>query len=58
MQTLIQFAFIFAFMLFSMLSGMMLDASPIVGLAAFAIGAMCALVAIVLVLQENAAHRA
>jgi len=58
MQTLIQFAFIFAFMLFSMLSGMMISTTPVVAIAALIIAALCALVAVVLVLEESAEQRA
>lgn len=56
MQTLIQIAFMFAFMLFSMLSGFMLDASPVAALASFAVAAICAAIAVVSALQENAAR--
>lgn len=56
MKTLIQFAFMFAFILFAMLAGFVLHASPIAALTALAIAAMCALAAIVSVLQENAAR--
>lgn len=58
MQTLIQIAFLFAFALFSMISGMMLSTAPVVAVAALIIAAMCALVAIVSVLQEIADNRA
>ena len=58
MQTLIQVAFLFAFALFSMISGMMLATAPVVAVAALIIAAMCALVAIVSVLQEIADDRA
>lgn len=56
MQTLIQIAFLFAFALFSMISGMMLSTAPVVALAAFAVAAICAAIAVVSALQENAAR--
>lgn len=58
MQTLIQIAFLFAFALFSMISGMMLATAPVAAVAALIIAAMCALVAIASVLQESAEQRA
>lgn len=58
MQTLIQIAFLFAFALFAMISGMMLATAPVVAVAALIIAAMCALVAIVSVLQEIADNSA
>ena len=58
MQTLIQIAFLFAFGLFAMFSGMMLSTAPVVAVAALIIAALCALVAIVSVLQEIADNRA
>lgn len=58
MQTLIQIAFLFAFALFAMISGMMLATAPVVAVAALIIAALCALVAIVSVLQESAEQRA
>jgi hypothetical protein len=56
MQTLIQFAFMLAFILFAMLAVLVLHTSPIAALTALVIAAMCALAAIVSVLQENAAR--
>lgn len=58
MQTLTQIAFLFAFALFAMISGMMLSTAPVVAVAALIIAALCALVAIVSVLQESAEQRA
>lgn len=58
MTTLIQTAFLFAFALFAMISGMMLATAPVVAVAALIIAALCALVAIVSVLQESAEQRA
>lgn len=58
MTTLIQIAFLFAFALFAMISGMMLATAPVVAVAALIIAALCALVAIVSVLQESAEQRA
>ena len=58
MQTLIQIAFLSAFALFAMISGMMLATAPVVAVAALIIAALCALVAIVSVLQESAEQRA
>ena len=58
MQTLTQIAFLFAFALFARISGMMLATAPVVAVAALIIAALCALVAIVSVLQESAEQRA
>lgn len=56
MQTLTQFLFLLNFVTFASLAGFMLEQSPIVALGALIIAALSALVAVVLVLQENAAR--
>lgn len=56
MQTLTQFLFMLNFVTFASLAGFVLEQSPIVALGALIIAALSALVAVVLVLQENAAR--
>lgn len=58
MQTLAQIAFLFAFALFAMIAGLMLETAPVLAVFALIIAALCALVAVVSVLEESAEQRA
>lgn len=58
MQTLVQIASLFAFALFAMLAGFMIETAPVLAVYALIIAALCALMAVVSVLQESAEERA